>query len=108
VYIYIVSGVRQLEIHSAELLVPYASLFEAEIAITDFKRFKSSGRDQIPAELIQAGGETLLSEIYKLIQFIWNKEELPCQWNESIIVPIYKKCNKIDWSNYHGISLLPT
>jgi len=26
-----------------------------------------------------------------LINFIWNKEELPEQWKESIIVPIYKK-----------------
>jgi hypothetical protein len=35
--------------------------------------------------------ETLCSEIHKLICSIWNKEELPQQWKESIIVPIHKK-----------------
>jgi hypothetical protein len=52
--------------------------------------YKSPGSDQIPAELYQAGGETLLSVIHKLITSIWNKEEMPDQWKESIIVPIHK------------------
>jgi hypothetical protein len=51
----------------------------------------SPGADQIPAELIQAGGGgTLHSEIHKLIKFIWNKE-LSHQWKESIVIPIHKK-----------------
>jgi hypothetical protein len=39
---------------------------------------------------------------------IWNKEELPHQWKESIVVPIHKKGDKSECSNYRGISLLPT
>jgi hypothetical protein len=54
----------------------------------------SSGIHQIPAELIQAGGNTLRSEIHKLINCIWNKEELPEQWKESIIVPIIRRVIK--------------
>jgi hypothetical protein len=54
------------------------------------------------------GGETLRSEIHKLINSIWNKEELPDHWKESIIVPIYKKGDKTDCSNYCKISLLST
>jgi hypothetical protein len=45
-------------------------------------------------QLIQAGGETLRSEIHKLFNSIWSKEELPEQWKVSIIVPIYKKGDK--------------
>jgi hypothetical protein len=43
------------------------------------------------AEMIQAGGEILPCVIHKVINSIWNKEELSNQWKESIIVPIHKK-----------------
>jgi len=46
--------------------------------------------------------------VRKFINFIWNKEELPKNWQESIIVPIYKKGEKTDCSNYRGILLLST
>jgi hypothetical protein len=75
-----------------------------ETAIAKLKKYKSPGSDQIPAELIQAGGEILLSANHKLINSIWNKEELPDQWKESIIVPIHKKGDKTDCNNYRGIS----
>jgi hypothetical protein len=73
------------------------------LALAKLKRCKFPGSDQIPAELIQAGGEILLSKIHKLISSIWNKETLPDQWKESIIVPVHKKGDKTDCSNYHGI-----
>jgi hypothetical protein len=104
-----VNNVRQTEIHAAEPLVPELSSPEVEIAIEKLKRYKSPCTDQNPAELIQVGGgDTLRSEIHKLINCIWNKEELPQQWKESIIVPIYKKSDKTESSNYRGISLLST
>jgi len=56
------------------------------------KRYKPPGTDQIPVEQIQAGDNVLRSEIHKLINSIWNKEQLPWQCNEFIIVPI---CNKV-------------
>jgi len=66
------------------------------------------GIDQIPAELIKAGGRRIYLEIYKLIISIWKKEKLPEEWKESIIVPIHKKGDKTDCNNCSGISLLPT
>jgi hypothetical protein len=72
-----VHDVRQMDIHTAEPLVPEPSLVEVEIAIGKLKCYKSPGTDLIPAELIKAGGETLYSDIHKLICYIWNKEELP-------------------------------
>jgi len=53
------------------------------------KSHVSPGIDQIPAKLIKAGGKTIRSEIHKRINSIWNREELPEEWKELIIVPIY-------------------
>jgi hypothetical protein len=103
-----VNNVRQKDIHTAEPLVPEPSLVEVEIAIGKLKSYKSPCTDQIPAELINAGGETLYSEIHKLICSIWNKKELPQQWKECIILQIHKKGDKTDYNNYRGISLLST
>ena len=51
-----VKDVGQAEIHTAEPLVPEPSVFEVELAIKKLKSYKSPGIDQIPAELIKAGG----------------------------------------------------
>ena len=72
-----VSGVRHAEIHTAEPLVPKPSVLEVELAIEKLKSHKSPGIDQIPAELIKAGGSTIRCAIHKLIIAIWNKEKLP-------------------------------
>jgi hypothetical protein len=79
-----------------------------ETAVGKMKRYKSPDVDQIPAELILAGGKTLHSEIRKFTKLIWNKEELSHQWKQSVVVPIHKKGNKTDCNNYQGISLLST
>jgi hypothetical protein len=55
-----VSDIWQIKVHTAEPLVPGPSRLEIEIAIAKLKKYKSSGSDQIPAELIQAGGEMFL------------------------------------------------
>ena len=82
------------------------SALEAELAIEKLKRHKSTGIDQISAELIKARGRTIRYGIHKLINSIWNKEELPEEWKESITVPMYRNGDKADCSNYRGISLL--
>jgi len=46
--------------------------------------------------LFKAGGRTIHTEIHKLINSIWNKEKLPEQWKESIIVPVYKNGDRTD------------
>jgi hypothetical protein len=56
------SDVRQIEIHTAESLVPDPSPFEIEIATARLEKYKSLSRDQITVELIQAGREILLSD----------------------------------------------
>jgi hypothetical protein len=88
--------------------VPEPSAFKVEMAIEKLKSHKSSGIDQVPAEKIEAGDRKIRSEIHKLTNSIWNKEELSEKWKESFIVPIYKKPYKTDCSNYRGVSRPPT
>ena len=101
-----VHGVRevtQAEMHTADPLVPEPSALEVELAIENLNSHKSPGIDQIPAELIKAGGSTIVCVIHKHIIAIWNKEELPGGWKESIIVPIQKTGDKTYCNNYRGI-----
>jgi hypothetical protein len=77
-----VSDVRQTYIHTAEPLEREPSAFEFEMAIEEPKRNTSTGINQIPAEFFKAGGRTIRSEIHKLINSIWNKEELLEEWKE--------------------------
>ena len=86
--------VRQTEIHTAEPVVTEPSAFEVDLGIVKLKSHTSPGIDQILTELFKAGGRTIRSEFHKRITSIWNKEELPEERKESIIVPMYKKGDK--------------
>jgi hypothetical protein len=46
--------------------------------------------------------------MHKFVNSTWNKEELPDQSKESIIVPVHKIGDKTDCNNYSGISLIST
>jgi hypothetical protein len=67
-----VSDVRQIEIHTAEPLVPDPRSFEVEIAIATLKMYEFPTNDHIPSEHIQAAGEILCSVIHnvRVITFI--------------------------------------
>jgi hypothetical protein len=66
-----------MEIRTAEPLVSDPISFDVEIDIKNLKKYKSPCIDQILVELTQAQRETIYSEIHKLINPVWNKEELP-------------------------------
>jgi len=86
-----VNDVRQTEIYMAKPVVPEARAFEVEIAIEKLRRYKSAGIDHNQAEIIKARGRIISSEINKLLNPIWYREELPDKCKESIILPIYKR-----------------
>jgi hypothetical protein len=67
-----INEIRQREIHAAEPLIHEPSFLRLKLLL---KRYKLPFIDQIVAELIQAEGNTLCSEIHKLITSVWNKEE---------------------------------
>ena len=100
-----VNNVRQIATHTSMPLAPDPIAFDFEMAIEEIKRNKSPGTDRIPAELIAANSRKIRSEIHKVVNSIWNMKELPEEWKESAIVPVYKKDDKTDCSNYTDISL---
>jgi hypothetical protein len=103
-----VKDIRQTEIHTAEHLVPDPSPFDHDIVTAKLQKYKSPGSDKIRAQLIQAGGEILGPKIHKLINTIWNKEELLDQLKENIIVHVHKKGEKTNRNISRGMSMLPS
>jgi hypothetical protein len=74
-----VNYVRQIEVYTAEPLIPGPNNLQVEAVTAKLKKYKLPGSDQILAEMIQAGGEILVNEISKPINSTWNKEELHVQ-----------------------------
>ena len=81
---------------------------KAEIrkAIKTLRNGKAAGPDSIPAEAIKADVETATNILHDLFSKIWDKEELPADWKEGIVVKLPKKGDLADCSNYRGIMLL--
>jgi len=84
------------------------TLYEIQEIIRNIKRMKTSGTDNINAELLHVAGPQMTQRIQELILNVWRTERMPNEWNKSIICPIYKKGEKSECSNYRGISLLNT
>ena len=55
--------------------------------------------------MIKYGRNKLLNRIYKLTGQIWEEERIPEEWNETLIVPIYKKGDRERCENYRRIAL---
>jgi hypothetical protein len=76
-----VSDVRLAQKHTEEPFVSEPSVVEVELSIEKLKSHKLPGVNRIPAELIKEGGRTFRCAIHKVIISIWNREELPEDWN---------------------------
>ena len=53
---------------------------EVEIAVASLKKGKSAGVDNIPAELVQASGETMIDVLTEICNRIWRTGEWPTPW----------------------------
>lgn len=79
---------------------------EIQKAIKTLKNGKAAGPDGIPAEAIKADITTATDMLHSLFAKIWEKEEIPEEWREGLIVKLPKKGDLRDCSNYRGIMLL--
>ena len=73
---------------------------EVEIAVASLKKGKSAGVDNIPAELVQAGGETMIDVLTEICNRIWRTGEWPTPWTPGM-GSITLKCNSLHY-NYFG------
>ena len=79
---------------------------EIKKSITTLRNGKAAGPDEIPAEAIKADMETAVNMLHSLFSKIWEKEEVPAQWMEGIVIKLAKKGDLRECSNYRGIMLL--
>ena len=79
---------------------------EVILAIESLKVGKSAGVDEIRPEMLKAMGKEGVLWLSRVIKVAWERGETPADWQTGVIVPLFKKGDKRDCSNYRGISLL--
>ena len=67
---------------------------------------KASGGDGIPVELFQILKDDAVKVLHSVCQQIWNTQQWPWDWERSVFIPIPKKGNAKECSNYHTIALI--
>ena len=79
---------------------------EVKWAIGSITMKKASGGDGIPAELFQGLKTMLLKVLHPICQQIWKTQQQPQDWKRSVFIPIQKKDNVKECSNYLTIALI--
>jgi len=77
--------------------------------ILDLQRAKpvySPGPDEVPGCVLRDGAETLCRPLHKLFTLSLETSDFPHRWKKSFVIPLHKKGNKLNASNYRGISKL--
>ena len=67
---------------------------------------KASGGDGIPVELFQILKDDAVKGLHSICQQIWKTQQWPQDWKKSVFIPIPKKDNAKQCSNYHTIALI--
>ena len=67
---------------------------------------KASGRDGIPVELFPILKDDAVKVLHSIYQQIWKTQQGPQDWKRSVFIPIPKKGNAKECSNYHTIALI--
>ena len=83
-------------------------ILECEVrwALESITTNKASGGDGIPVELFQILKEDVVKVLYSICQQIWKTQQWPQDWKGSVFIPIPKKGNAKECSNYHTTALI--
>ena len=79
---------------------------EVKWALGSITMSKASGGDGTPVELFQILKDDAVKLLHSICQQIWKTQQWPQDWKRSVFIPIPKKCNAKEYSNYHTIALM--
>ena len=79
---------------------------EAKWALESITTNEASGGDGIPVELFQILKDDAVKVLHSICQQIWKSQQWPQNWKMSVFIPIPKKGNAKECSNYHTIALI--
>ena len=79
---------------------------EVKWALESITTNKASGGDGIPVELFQILKDDAVKVLHSICQQIWKTQQWPQDWKRSIFIPIPKKSNAKECSNYHTIAFI--
>ena len=79
---------------------------EVKWALGSITMNKASGGDRIPVELFQILKDDAVKVMHSICQQIWKTHQWPQDWKRSVFIPIPKKGNAKECSNYHTIALI--
>ena len=79
---------------------------EVKWALKSISTNKASGGDGIPVELFQILKDDAVKVLHSICQKIWKTQQWPRDWKRSVFIPVLKKGNAKECSNYHTIALI--
>ena len=79
---------------------------EVKWALGSITTNKASGGDGIPVELFQILKDDAVKVLHSIYQQIWKTQQWPQDWTRSVFIPILKKGNAKECSNYHTVALI--
>ena len=80
--------------------------FKVKWALGSITTNRASRGDRIPAELFQILRDDAVKVLHSICQQIWKTQQWPQDWKRSVFIPIPKKGNAKECSNYCAISLI--
>ena len=76
------------------------------MALGSISTNKTSGGDGLPAELLQILKDDAVEVLHSVCKQIWETQQWPQDWKKSVFIPVGKKGNGKECSNYRTIALI--
>ena len=97
---------HDLDNHNGVITDLEPDILECEVkwALESIIKKKASGGGGIPVELFQILKDDNVKVLHSICQQIWKTQQWPQDWKRSVFIPIPKKCNPKECSNYHTIA----